>query len=124
MSPPTRRAIWLARLRVALRWFWPHDLAILTAALEARILTGAMLGPHPQAVELNPLVAALSSRLGYGAIAIVTALLVSALVLAAQTVCVAYSHAGKLVAREFTWTTLALVAADALWDVWQVLGAR
>jgi hypothetical protein len=124
MSPPTRRAIWLARLRVALRWFWPHDLAILTCALEARILTGAMLGPHPQAVELNPVAAALSGRLGYTVAAIGTAVWVVAVVLAVQTVCVAFSHAGKLVARVCTWGVLALVAGDALWDVWQVLGAR
>jgi hypothetical protein len=117
MSPTTRRAIWLARLRVALRWFWPLDLAILTGALEARTLTGAMLGPHPQAVEFNPLVAALSARLGFAAAAIGTVVPVGALVLAVQTVCVAFSHAGQLVARVFTWSMLALVAADALWDV-------
>jgi hypothetical protein len=119
----TRRTIWLARLRVALRWFWPLDLAILTCALEARTLTGAMLGPHPQAVELNPLVAALSARLGFPAAAIGTAALLGALVLAVQTVCVAFSHAGKVMAQVFTWSTLALMAADALWDVLQVLGA-
>jgi hypothetical protein len=119
-----RPVVWLARLRVAVRWFWPHDLAILTAALEARILTGAMGGPQPRAVELNPVTAALSARLGFAAAAIGTAVLVGSVVLIFQTVCVAFSHAGKLVARVCTWTTLALVVADALWDVLQVLGGR
>jgi hypothetical protein len=116
-----RRAIWRARLGVALRWFWPHDLVILTAALEARILTGSMLGPHPEAVELNPLAAALTARLGFAAAAIGTAVLVGAVVLALQTVCVAFSRAGKLVARVATWTTMVLLVADALWDVAQVV---
>jgi hypothetical protein len=49
---------------------------------------------------------------------------VGALVLAVQTVCVAFSHAGQLAARVFTWSMLALMAGDALWDVWQVVGAR
>jgi hypothetical protein len=119
MSSTTRRAIWLARLRVALRWFWPHDLAILTGALTAPILTGALLGPR--AGELNPLAAALTARFGYVPAGIGTAMLAGGLVLAVQTVCVAHSFTGKRWARVFTWTMLALVTEYAFWGVTQVL---
>jgi hypothetical protein len=91
-----RRVIWLARLRVALRWFWPLDLIILLCALAT-----ARYGSVPAAIGM--------------------AALVGALVLAVQTACVAHSHTGKRWARIFTWKVLALMAEHALWDVTQVL---
>ena len=85
----------------------------------ARVATALLF--TKRARELNPLYARIPGTTHYLPTAIATALVVIALLLALQTFSVSQSRLGKRVALAMTWTLLIASAADAAWDLAQLI---
>jgi hypothetical protein len=88
--------------------------------LVARAITLRMLSAPHAGVELNPVIRTLTAAGGDLPTAIATLLLVLAALLIAQVAFVAVG-AGRQLTRLSAWIFLAIVVADAAWDLLQVL---
>jgi hypothetical protein len=112
-----RHLIWLSRLRVALRWWWPLDAAFVGLRVVASVATWRALATPERFEEIGPVARLVIPSVGVLGSTFVTGLAGLAALVAFQTLCVPGAKTGKRVATIFTWVVLAITAFDAAADV-------
>jgi hypothetical protein len=113
--------IWLAGLRLALRWFGPLDVVILLAHLPARVATGWLILSHTTTTatsELNPVASVAMAHWGVVPNLVGGWALLGVALSAIHTILISQ---GRLGTRSGQGGVVALLGlADAAWDVWDV----